>query len=329
LGRDAPGPAARQLERARDAGDAGSRAADAIGDADPDRHADADRIRGAKTSPTPAAPPKAKAPATSTTATASKVVAKLPADLVFADATTGQLYRWAKADAKPARLTSPVERFEMPAPTGDGYVAVQRTSGGRRLVRISSDGKTVEPIATGDYSRPAFSPERGLVAVIAGGTLCALDPKAPATPGCAPANGRPVAAPSWSPNGRSVLVLGASNRLLRYAAEGGDATQWAAPKLLYRAASIRSAVWVGNDRIALLLATRRGARAHLRVLARRPNGTFRRAKDFPALTGSELAATGHDVVLRRGDGSLALLDVDRAQPLVRGLARGSNPVWAG
>jgi beta-lactam-binding protein with PASTA domain len=280
----------------------------------------------------PAATPKAKVAggaAPATTATVAKVTAKLPADLVFASAATGQLYRWASADAKPTRLTSPVQRFEMPAPTADGYVAVQLTSSGRRLVRISSDGKTVDAIATGDYSRPVFSPERGLVAVIAAGTLCVLDPKAPATPGCAPASGQPVAAPSWSPDGRSVLVLGASNQLLSYAAEGGDATQWTAPKLLYRSATIRSAVWAGNDRIALLLASRRGAPAHLRVLARRPDGSFRQAKDLPHLTGSELAATGHNLVLRRGSGSMVLLDVDRAQPPVRALTRGSNPAWAG
>ena len=95
----------------------------------------------------------------------------------------------------------------------------------------------------------------------------------------------------------------------------------------YRAASIQAAVWIGNNRIAVLLAGKRPAPAHLRLLARRPNGTFRQVKDFPALTGTELAATGHHLVLRNG-GKLQLLDVDRAAPLVRSLGRGANPVRA-
>ncbi len=218
----------------------------------------------------------------------------------------------------------------MPAPTGDGYVAVQLTSSGRRLVSISADGKTVDPIASGDYFRPAFSSKRGLVAVISGGdagTLCVLDPKAPAAPACAAAGGERVSRPSWSPDGRSLLVLSAG-QLLSYAAEGGDPAQWAAPRSLYRSARIDSAVWVGNERIALLLAARRSGPAHLRLLARRPNGSFRQVKDFPAVTGSELTATGHHLVLRRG-GAMELLDVDRAAPRVRGLGSGANPVWAG
>ena len=56
-------------------------------------------------------------------------------------------------------------------------------------------------------------------------------------------------------------------------------------------------MWVGNDRIAVLLADRPGAPTHLRLLARRPNGSFKQVKDFPALTGTELAATGHYLAL--------------------------------
>ena len=45
-------------------------------------------------------------------------------------------------------------RLETPTATDDGYVAVQVADGARRLVRISADGKTVAPIADGDYHRP-------------------------------------------------------------------------------------------------------------------------------------------------------------------------------
>jgi hypothetical protein len=93
-------------------------------------------------------------------------------------------------------------------------------------------------------------------------------------------------------------------------------------------------VWVGNDRLAVLVADRPGAAAHLRVLARRADGRFTPAKDFPALTGCELAATGDRLALRRGncakgDGAMILLDVDRKQPRLRGLTSGVNPAWAG
>ena len=92
-------------------------------------------------------------------------------------------------------------------------------------------------------------------------------------------------------------------------------------------------MWVGNDRIAVLAADRPGAPAHLRLLARRADGSFKPVKDFPALTGHELAATGHHLALRRGngatgDGPMVLLDVTRAQPRIRSLTSGVNPAWA-
>ncbi|HEY6892238.1 MAG TPA: hypothetical protein VI300_30820, partial [Solirubrobacter sp.] len=112
-----------------------------------------------------------------------------------------------------------------------------------------------------------------------------------------------------------------------------DPAHWAAPTPVTRSASIPSAVWVGSDRIAVLLAVRPGGPAHLRLLARRPNGRFKRVKDFPALTGSELAATGHYLALQRGNtatgGAIDLLDADRAHPWLRRLTTGVNPTWAG
>src|SRR6185503_19976535 len=52
-------------------------------------------------------------------------VPRRPADLVFAGATSGQLYRWTTQDAKATRLTSPQYWLETPTATDDGYVAVQ------------------------------------------------------------------------------------------------------------------------------------------------------------------------------------------------------------
>jgi len=276
--------------------------------------------------------------------------ARLPTDFVFAGATSGRLYRWASQDGKAARLTSPKYRLETPTTTDDGYVAVQVRDDGRRLVSISPDGKTVEPIAEGSYHRPAYSPRRGLLAVISSdgqgdpadaGKLCVMDPHHPRAPACAavPDDARGVGRPAWAPNGRSVLVLTAGadgdyDGLLSFVAKGGDAKRWGPPTSAYRSAGIRSAAWVGNDRIAVLLADSPGAPAHLRLLARRANGSFRRVKDFPALTGSELAATGHYLALRRGndgegDGAMVLLDVDRTRPRIRSLSTGVNPAWAG
>ena len=172
-------------------------------------------------------------------------ITPLPKDFVFAGATSGRLYRWASPDAKAAGLTSPEYRLETPTKTDDGYVAVQVRDAGRRLVWIAADGKTVDPIAEGGYYRPAYSPSRGLLAVIAAdgqgdaadaGTLCVMDPHDTGAPACAPApaDGRRVGRPSWAPNGRSVLVLAAGpdgdyNELLTVAPNGADPTQWAAP----------------------------------------------------------------------------------------------------
>jgi hypothetical protein len=271
----------------------------------------------------------------------------LPSDFVFAGATSGQLYRLANPAAKPARLTSPKHRFETPTTTDDGYAAVKVADDGRHLVRISTDGKTVETVAEGDFHRPVYSPNRGLLAVIAGdgrrspadaGALCVIDPLEPEGCGKAPAGGRRLGRPAWAPNGRSVLALasgsgGTYDELLIYAAHGGDARRWDAPTVAYRRSGIQSAVWVGVRRVAALVAPRPGAPAHLRLLALRADGTLEHLKDFPSLTGHELAAKGRHLALRRGkdakgDGSLVLLDVKQAQPRVRRLSSGVNPAWA-
>jgi hypothetical protein len=290
--------------------------------------------------PKPKPKPKPKPTAKAT----AKPIPPLPNDFVFVGPTSGRLYRWTRPDKKAASLTSAKYRLETPTKTDDGYVAVQVRDVGRRLVWIAADGKTVDPIAEGGYYRPTYSPGQRLLAVIAAdgqgdaadaGNLCVMDPHDTGTPACAPAlaHGRRVGRPSWAPNGRSLVVLSAGpngdyNELLSFAPNGADPAQWAAPTVGYRSSGIQSAAWVGNDRIAVLLAARAGAQAHLRLLARRPNGSFKQVKDFPALTGSELAATGHYLALQRG-GSMILLDVDRAHPRIRGLTTGVNPAWAG
>ncbi len=204
---------------------------------------------------------------------------------------------------------------------------------GRRLVHVSADGKAVDTLAAGDYYRPVYSKRRGLIATIASGRLCVLDPQDIRTSSCATAA---VGRPAWSPDGRSLLALtgadGTYDQLLTFAATGDDATQWAAPAAGYSATSIQSAVWVANTRIAVLASDTPSAPAHLRLLAR-AHGTFKVVKDFPALTGFELARTGHYLALRRGssdtaDGPIVLLDLRRAKPRVRTLADGMNPVWA-
>jgi hypothetical protein len=276
-------------------------------------------------------------------------VPPLPKDFVFAGATSGRLYRWATGAKQAVGLTAPAYRLETPTKIDDGYVAVQVQDAGRRLVWIAADGKTVDPIAEGGYYRPAYSPGRGLLAVIAAdgqgdaadaGTLCVMDPHDTGAPACAPApaDGQRVGRPAWAPNGRSLLVLAAGpdgdyTKLLSFAPNGDDPAKWAAPTSVYRAANIQSAVWVGNDRIAVLLALRPGGPTHLRLLGRRPNGSFRQVKDFPALTGSELAVTGHHLALQRGTsatgGAIDLLDANRAHPWLRRLTTGVNPAWAG
>jgi hypothetical protein len=91
-------------------------------------------------------------------------------------------------------------------------------------------------------------------------------------------------------------------------------------------------VWIDDDRVAVLVAERRGGDAHLRLLTRGTNGRFTATKDFPAQTGHELAAAGRHVALRRGDdasgdGPMVLLDTRRSQPRVRTLPSGVNPAW--
>jgi hypothetical protein len=160
-----------------------------------------------------------------------------------------------------------------------------------------------------------------------------LDPQDVRTSSCAPtAAGRPA----WSPNGRSLLALagpdGTYDQLLTVAATGDDATRWPAPSAAYNATSIQSAAWVSNSRIAVLVSDTPSAPAHLRLLAR-AHGAYKVVKDFPELTGFELAATGHYLALRRGtsdtaDGPMVLLDLKRAKPRVRTLASGTDPAWA-
>ncbi len=200
-------------------------------------------------------------------------------------------------------------------------------------MHVSADGRSVETLDAGDYYRPAYSMRRGLIATISGGSLCVLDPQDVRTASCsAAAAGRPA----WSPNGRSLLALagpdGTYDQLLTFAAEGDDATRWAAPVAAYSATSIQAAVWVADTRIAVLASDTPSAPAHLRLLAR-TRGTFKVVKDFPQLTGFELAATGHYLALRRGSsdtagGPMLLLDLTRAKPRVRTLASGLNPAWA-
>jgi hypothetical protein len=209
-------------------------------------------------------------------------------------------------------------------------------------VAISADGGTVTPLAAGRFFRPAYSSNRDLLAVIAGngkddaGHLCVLYPRDP-TLATTCAGGPRVGRPVWAPNGRWVLALGAGSngytRILRFLAAGADATSWRAPKTVYRAASLRAVAWVGNNRLAVLVASSPSAPAHLRLLSRKSDGMFATAKDFPALTGSELAGTGHFLALQRGsnasaDGEMLLIDIDRPQPRVRRLTSGTNPAWA-
>jgi hypothetical protein len=119
---------------------------------------------------------------------------------------------------------------------------------------------------------------------------------------------------------------GTYDELLTYLPAGDDPAQWAQPTLSYRSARIASAAWIGDHRVAALVAGRAGAPAHLRLLTRRRDGRLERVKDFPALTGSELAATGHHLALRRGDHAIVLLDADH--PRMRRVATGDDPAWA-
>ena len=305
--------------------------------------------------PTPTSKPKPTPPAAAKPAPAGASGAKaraatplpaIPSDFVFADAVSGQLYLRASKSAQAARLTSPKYRLVTPAKTDDGYVAVEVTGADRGLVGISADGKTVTPIAAGNYRRPAYSPARGLLAVISrhgrggpadAGELCAMDLQGDVPLACTPAHGRRVGRPAWSPDGRRLLVLAAGahgrySKLLSVTARGGDATLWGTPTTVYRSADIHSAVWVGDDRIAMLVADHPGAAAHLRLLARSTNAKFQTVRDFPTLTGSELAASSHFLALRRGkgttgDGAIVLLDVNQARPRLRNLSNGMNLAW--
>ena len=156
----------------------------------------------------------AATPAPSPTARVSTATAKLPASLVFAGATSGQLYRLTGDDKQAARLTSAKHFLETPTRIDDGFAAVQVTDDSRRLVTVSDDGKTVTPIAEGTFHHPSYSPVRGLLAAISDDRVCVLDPQDPQAPTCAPAKAA-VGRPAWAPDGRSVLVLdGDSDALL-------------------------------------------------------------------------------------------------------------------
>lgn len=305
--------------------------------------ADEPAASGGAADATPA--PAATATPSATAGARTSATPKVPADLVFAGATSGQLYRWTSKAKRPARLTAPRYRLETPTTIEGGFAAVQVDDATRRLVHVSADGKTVTPLADGPFHRPDYSAERGLLAAISqdgrgpadAGRLCVTDPAEPQPPTCAPRPpGRVVGHPVWAADGRSVLALagrgGHYDRVVSYAAYGGDAARWKAPKTVYRAAVLRAAVWLGEDRVAVLVAGTRRATPHLRVLARRADGRLTTVKDFPELTGHELAATGRHLALRRGsraseDGPIELLDVRRTQPKVRSLPSGVNPVW--
>ena len=167
----------------------------------------------------------------------------LPKDFVFAGATSGQLYRWASADAKAARLTSPKYRLETPAKTDDGYVAVHVADDARRLVRISADGKTVAPIAEGDFHRPAYSPSRGLLAVISADGKGAPPTRASSACWSRWSRGRsrahaPPAGASAGPRGHRTAArcsssppaaTAATTSCSAISAHGGDASGWDAP----------------------------------------------------------------------------------------------------
>jgi len=270
--------------------------------------------------------------AAKTTKHAVAAASPLPANLVFASA-AGRLFQWARRAPKAAPLTDASHHLESPTRTDDGFVAVEVGADGRRLVHVSADGRAIDTLAAGDYYRPVYSKRRGLIATISGGKLCVLDPQDVRTASCAAtAAGRP----GWSPNGHSLLALagpdGTYDQLLTFSADGDDATRWSAPAAAYSAAAIQSAVWVANTRIAVLVSDTPSAPAHLRLLAA-VHGAFKVLKDFPELTGFELAATGHHLALRRGssdtgDGPMVLLDLKRARPRVRTLASGINPAWA-
>ena len=205
----------------------------------------------------------------------------------------------------------------MPAALDDGYVAIDDAGA---LVRVSADGKKTVVLLEGDYSRPVYSSRRGLVAVIGSGKLCVLDPQDVTSLACA-------AAPPGSTAPRGRRTAGRCSRSptassTRSSRSDSDATQWAAPSPSSRR-RVLAAAWLANNRVAMLA----GAKPHVRLLARRADGTFNRVRDFKALTGSELAATDHFLALRNGK-SLNLIDVDRAQPQIRDLGTGVNPAWA-
>jgi hypothetical protein len=307
--------------------------------------------RGPKPTPTPTTKPAAKPTAKPAAKPAAKpsVPVRRPSDFIYASATSGVLFAWPRNERKPRRLTSPQYALRSPARTEDGYVAVQLDGVHRRLVTITADGKTVTPLTeTGAFFRPTYSRDRGLVAVIAAtrkpgpadaGELCVADPQVHEPPTCVARKAVRLGRPSWSPDGRHLLALGATRtrgytRLLDFSAVGRDPARWSTTPIdTGKHLRIESATWVGTDRIAVLVVTRKWSSPHLRLLSRRHDGTFTVTKDFTRQTGCELAAVRHYLALRKGscaarDGVIRLLDANRSDPQIRELTSGINPTWA-
>ena len=227
---------------------------------------------------------------------------------------------------------------------------MQVRDAGRRLVWIAADGKTVDPIADG-----RLLPSRLFAGPAPAGRHRRRRPGRrrrrgqPLRDGPARHRGTRVRTRARRrPAGRPALVgaerpIGARSRRrprrrLRRAAQLCAAT---APIRRSGRRRRRSTARPASSRRCGSATTASpscsptapGGPTHLRLLARRPNGSFKRVKDFPALTGSELAATGHYLALQRGNGAtggaIDLLDADRAHPWLRRLTTGANPAWAG
>ena len=165
-----------------------------------------------------------------------------------------------------------------------------------------------------------------------------MDPQEPDAAAPADAAGA-SAGPSWAPDGRSVLVLAAGadgdyDALLSYTARGGDATRWEDADVASTARPASSPRCGSTTTASPCWSPTRRGRAGAPAPARPPRGRHASSavKDFPALTGHELAAAGRHLALRRGndatdDGPMVLLDTRRAQPRVRTLPSGVNPAW--
>jgi hypothetical protein len=111
------------------------------------------------------------------------------------------------------RLTRGARLSGADARPDGGIVAMQAVPGGARLVRVSADGRTVTPLTEGgadlQYMEPRWSPDGSLIAAATwrrGGisAIVVLDTLGRTLAEISPA--RAVqGAPSWSPDGRSIL----------------------------------------------------------------------------------------------------------------------------